>query len=515
MELKKLLVNLEGIKAKGNLDIDITNVECDSRKVKENGLFVAIKGFDVDGNEYIEAAIENGAVAVMTTPDIDKKILKAIVEKVTIIIVPDTRLGLAITSANFYDNPSKKFKLIGITGTKGKTTTSFMAKTILEKQGLKVGLIGTIATYIDGKKIEDSDRTTPESNKLQYLFSKMVEAKCDAVVMEVSSQSLKLNRVAGCDFDIGIFTNFSEDHISPKEHPDMKDYFDSKMQLLKMCKVCYSNADDLMVAKVPKLLADKRVTTYGIDNSCHLLAKDITITNSYVDFKVKLENRNERVKVCIPGRFSVYNALAAICIAKELNCSAENIKEALLEVRVPGRSELVDNKKELTIMIDYAHSPESLENILNAVKSYTRGRVISVFGCGGDRDSGKRPIMGEISGRIADYTIITSDNPRTEDPEKIVRQIEEGIKKTKGNYTVICDRVEAITEAIKMANKRDLILLAGKGHEPYQEINGVKHDFDERIIVKDIIEKLDSKKNNEKKSSTKKSKKNTTEKKES
>ena len=491
MELKKLLVGIDGIKAKGDLDIDITNVESDSRKIKKGGLFISIKGFDVNGNDYIKDAIKAGAVAVMAEPDIDKELLKVIAKYVTIIIVPDTRFGLAICSCNFYDNPSKKLKLIGITGTKGKTTTSFMTKTILEKQGMKVGLIGTIATYIGDKKLEDSDRTTPESNKLQLLFAKMVEAGCQAVVMEVSSQSLKLNRVAGCDFDIAVFTNFSEDHISPKEHPDMKDYFDSKLKLIEMAKVAFINADDLMTAKVPKLFPDKNITTYGIDNYCNLLAKDITITNSYVDFKVKLENRNERVKVCIPGRFSVYNALAAISIAKELGCSAENIKAALEEVRVPGRSELVDNKKELTIMIDYAHSPESLENILNAVKSYTRGRLISVFGCGGDRDSGKRPIMGEISGRIADYTIITSDNPRTEDPKKIVKQIEEGIKTTNGKYEVVVDRTEAIEHAIKMASKRDIIVLAGKGHEPYQEINGVKHPFDERIIVNEIIEKID------------------------
>jgi len=494
MELKKLLVGIDGIKAKGDLDIDITNIESDSRKIKKGGLFVAINGYDVSGNDYIKDAIKAGAIAVMAEPNVDKELLKVIAKYVTIIVVPDTRLGLALAACNFYDNPSTKFKLIGITGTKGKTTTSFMTKKILEKQGLKVGLIGTIATYIGDKKVEDSDRTTPESNKLQFLFSKMVEYGCDAVVMEVSSQSLKLNRVAGCDFDIAVFTNFSEDHISPKEHPDMQDYFESKLKLLKMSKVSYINADDLMTAKIPKLLPDCNITTYGIDNYCNLLAKDITITNSYVDFKVKLENRNERVKVCIPGRFSVYNALAAISIAKEMGCTAENVKTALEEVRVPGRSELVDNKRELTIMIDYAHSPESLENILNAVKSYTRGRLISVFGCGGDRDSGKRPIMGEISGRIADYTIITSDNPRTEDPAKIVDQIEEGIKKTNGKYEVVVDRTEAIEHAIKMANKRDIIVLAGKGHEPYQEINGEKHPFDERIIVNEIIEKLDGNK---------------------
>lgn len=233
--------------------------------------------------------------------------------------------------------------------------------------------------------------------------------------------------------------------------------------------------------------------TYGIDNFANVLAKDITITNSYVDFKVKITDRNERVKTGIPGRFSVYNSLAAICVAQKFGVDSEKIKQALEEVRVPGRSELVDNKLELAIMIDYAHSPESLQNILKATKSYTRGRVISVFGCGGDRDSGKRPIMGEISGKIADYTIITSDNPRTEDPKKIIEQIENGIKKTKGNYEVVEDRVEAIRRAIKMANKKDIIILAGKGHEPYQEINGVKHPFDERIIVRDIIENMKSK----------------------
>lgn len=493
MELKKILAGIEGVKGKGSLDIDITNIESDSRNIKKGGLFVAIKGFEVNGNDYIKSAIEKGAVAIMTEPDVDKALLKEIVDKVTIIVVPDTRLGLALASCNFYDNPSKKFKLIGITGTKGKTTTSFMTKAILEKQGLKVGLIGTIASYIGSEKLEDSDRTTPESNKLQAFFAKMAEEKCDVVVMEVSSQSLKLNRVAGCDFDIAVFTNFSEDHISPKEHPDMDDYFKSKLKLIEMSKVCFVNADDLMVAKVPKMFPEKNITTYGIDNYCKLLAKDITITNSYVDFKVKIETKNERVKVCIPGRFSVYNALAAICITRELKCSAENIINALLEVRVPGRSELVDNKRELTIMIDYAHSPESLESILSAVKSYTKGRVISVFGCGGDRDTTKRAIMGEISGRIADYTIITSDNPRKEDPEGIAKQIEEGIKKTNGKYEVVVDRVEAIKHAIMMANKRDIVVLAGKGHETYQDIDGKKQPFNEKEIVTNIINELDAK----------------------
>lgn len=488
MKLKEILAGLDGLKVRGDLEIEIKSLDKDSRNIGKNSLFIAIKGFEADGHDYIQKAIEQGAVAVMLQEGTDLELIKKLPKEVTLIVAKDTRYALAICSCNFYKNPSRKFKLIGITGTKGKTTTSFMIKSILEKAGKKVGLIGTIATYIGNKKLEDSDRTTPESNKLQEIFAKMLDEGCDAVVMEVSSQSLKLHRVAGCDFDIGIFTNFSEDHISPKEHPDMQDYFNSKLELFKMCKIAYINVDDYHVAKLPRLMPDANITTYGIDNFCNVLAKDITITNSYVDFKVKLGMRNERIKTCIPGRFSVYNSLAAICVGEKLGATVEQIKEALEEVRVPGRSELVNNKKELTIMIDYAHSPESLENILNAVKSYTRGRVISLFGCGGDRDNTKRAIMGEISGRIADFTIITSDNPRTEDPQKIVDQIEEGIKKTKGKYTVIVDRIEAIREAIKMADKKDIILLAGKGHEPYQEINGVKYPFDERIIVNDIIE---------------------------
>ncbi len=481
MELKKLLIGLEGLKVKGNLDLDINGIEKNSKDVKEGFLFVAIKGFAVDGHKFIEDAIKKGAIAIVIEEGCDLKAFK-VPEGITVVMTKDTREALAIIASNFYGNPSSKFKLIGVTGTKGKTTTTFMIKEILEKAGKKVGLIGTIATYINGKRIKDSDRTTPESLELQQIFKQMVDAGVETVVMEVSSQSLKLHRVTGCEFDIVLFTNFSEDHISPNEHPNMEDYFNSKLKLFKMCNTGIVNADDLHGAKIPRLFPESNITTYGIDNYANVLAKDITITNSYVDFRVKIKDRNERVKTGIPGRFSVYNSLAAICVAQKFGISPEIIKEALETVRVPGRSELVDNKLEIPIMIDYAHSPESLQNILQAVKSYTRGKVISVFGCGGDRDSGKRPIMGEISGKIADYTFITSDNPRTEDPQKIVNQIEEGMKKTKGKYSVIVDRTEAIKQAI--------IVLAGKGHEPYQEINGVKYPYDERIIVRDLIEKM-------------------------
>jgi len=489
MNLKSVLLGLEGIKAKGDVDIDITSVEEDSRKIKEGGLFFAIKGFELDGLNYVTEAIKNGAKAIVVGEDSDYKSLK-LPSNITLIVVPDSRKAMAIVAANFYNHPSKRFKLIGVTGTKGKTTTTYMIKEICEKQGLKVGLIGTIENYIAGKSLGDSSRTTPSSIELQKIFAEMVKAKCEVVVMEVSSQSLKLDRVYGVDFDIGVFTNLSEDHISENEHSDINDYFESKCKLFEMCKTGFANVDDLYTQKLLRKDNICEMTTYGIDNYSNILAKDITITNSYVDFKIKLGDKNERVKTGIPGRFSVYNSLAAIAVTQKLGCTTENIKEALLNVRVPGRSELVDNKKELTIMIDYAHTPESLENILQAVESYTRGRVICVFGCGGDRDKAKRPVMGEISGRIADFTIITTDNPRTEEPEAIIADIEKGIKKTKTNYKVIVDRKEAIKEAIKMASKIDMIVLAGKGHEPYQEINGEMLPFDERKIVNDIINEM-------------------------
>ena len=486
MNLKSVLSGIEGLKAKGNLDMEIMGVAHDSRKVKEGYVFVAVKGYDVDGHNYIHQAIENGA-KVIVVEDISSIKQSGLPENITLVVAPNTREALAKMACNFYDNPSKKFNLIGITGTKGKTTTTFMIKSILEKSGQKVGLIGTVANYIGDKNLGESSRTTPESLELQELFAEMVKEKVETVVMEVSSQSLKLHRVDGCDFNIGVFTNFSEDHISEKEHPDMQDYFNSKLKLFDMCKKGFINIDDYQVAKVKKLATNCDIKTYGIDNSADLLAKDITVTNASVDFKVKIGQRNERVKTGIPGRFSVYNSLAAISVAGVFGIDAEKIKEALLEVRVPGRSELVDNKKELTIMIDYAHSPESLQNILSAVKSYTRGRVISVFGCGGDRDPGKRPQMGEISGNVADFTIITSDNPRTEEPAEIVKEIEVGMKKTKGKYVTIVDRIEAIKYAINMANKNDIIVLAGKGHETYQEINGKKYPFDEREIIKKLM----------------------------
>ena len=491
MELKKILIGLDGLKVKGDLSIDIKKIESDSSKVNEDTLFVAIKGFESDGHDYILEAIEKGATAVMAQMDIDRKILKQIPEGVTIVIAEDTRHALAISAANFYENPSKKFRLIGITGTKGKTTTAFMMKKILEKDGKKVGLIGTIGSFIGEEKIDENDRTTPESLELQKIFKKMKKAGCEVVIMEVSSQSLKLHRVDGCDFNIAVFTNLSEDHISKNEHPDIEDYFKSKLKLIEMARTSYVNADDLYVAKIPSMFKEnenKEIYTFGTDNFCNILGKDITITNTYADFKMKLGQKNDRIKVFIPGRFTVYNALAAISVCLKIGCDTEKIKEALLEVKVPGRSEMVDNKKDLKLMIDYAHTPESLKSIIETAKMYTKGRVIVLFGCGGDRDSSKREIMGEIAGNLADLSIITSDNPRTEKPEEIISQIEEGIKKTSGKYEVMVDRLEAMKYALKIARKDDLIIFAGKGHETYQIIGKTKKSFDERVIIKDILD---------------------------
>jgi len=485
MILKDILKKLD-VEVYGDDNINIEGIENNSLNVKNNYLFICIKGFKVDGHKFIKSAIENGATAIMVDKLFDISDIK---EDITIIKCNDTRLGLAISACNFYDNPSEKFKLIGITGTKGKTTTTYILKSILEQAGKKVGLIGTIENSILGEKIENAHRTTPESIELQRLFYKMVEKGVEYVIMEVSSQALKLNRVAGCEFDIGVFTNFSKDHIGQDEHPSMEDYFCSKMKLFNMCKKGFINVDD---NTIKSHIEDIKCPfdSYSINNESDYIATNIEINSVNTKFGLNIGDEKEFC-INIPGKFSVYNSLAAICVAKELEIQEDIIAMGLKKVKVPGRSELVENSLGLTILIDYAHSPDSLENILTATKSYTKGNLICVFGCGGDRDNKKRPIMGEISGKIADITIITSDNPRTEDPKEIVKQIEEGIKNTTGKYEVIVDRTEAMKRAIEIAGKDDIIILAGKGHETYQEINGQCIDFDERVVLTDIIKKLD------------------------
>ena len=489
MLLKNLIIGLDIKNSIGNLDIEISNIHSDSRKIKENGLFVAINGFTKNGIDFIPNAIENGAKAIIVEPDIDIEKLNI---DLPIISVNDTRKALAKVSCTFYDNPSKKLKLIGITGTKGKTTTTFMTKALLQAHGLNVGLVGSIACYINDEKIEDTDRTTPESIDIQKYLSIMVEKNVDVAILEVSSQATKLSRVDGCDFDISIFTNFSEDHISPKEHPNLEDYFNCKLELLKKSKICIINNDDENVKKISSLLSDKKIITFGIDNESNFKANPNTldISDSYIDFDINYKNKIEKIEASIPGKFSVYNALGAIAIASNFNITADEIRNALKDLKVLGRSELVPNKLNLTILIDYAHTPSSLESILTAVKSYAKGKVICAWGVGGDRDKAKRPIMGEISGRLADFTVLMSDQVRTEDPLSILQDIEKGIIPTGKPYKIVVDRTEGIRYAISIAKPGDIIVIPGLGHDLYLEKNGVKYPYDERQVITQIIDEM-------------------------
>ncbi len=491
MLLNKLISKVEVINKVGDLNLDITNIHSDSRKIKEGGLFIAINGFTKNGVEFIPDAIKNGAKALIVEPDVDVNSLN-IPKDMPAISVSNTRKALAQTACEFYDNPSKKLKLIGITGTKGKTTTTFMVKSILEAHGLNVGLIGSIAVYINGEKIEDTDRTTPESIEIQKHLATMVEKNVDVAIIEVSSQAMKLERVTGCDFEIALFTNLSEDHISPKEHPNMEDYFNCKLNLIKMAKNGVINNDDKMVSTIKSLLPDKNIKTFAIDNPADFKVNpdSVVITDSYIDFSILLNGKEEKIEACIPGRFSIYNAAGAIAVASHFGVTANEIRLALKDLKVLGRSELVPNKLGITIMIDYAHTPSSLESILTAVNSYAKGKVICAWGVGGDRDAAKRPIMGEISGRLADYTVLMSDQVRTEDPLKILKEIEVGIIPTGKPYKIVVDRTEGIKYAISIAKPGDIIVIPGLGHDLYLERNGVKYPYDERVVIKNIIDEM-------------------------
>lgn len=491
MLLNKLISEVEIINTVGDLNLDITNIHSDSRKIKEGGLFIAINGFSKDGIDFIPDAIKNGAKAVIVEPDVDLNSLD-IPADMPAISVKNTRKALAQTACSFYDNPSKKLKLIGITGTKGKTTTTFMVKSILEAHGLNVGLIGSIAVYINNEKIEDTDRTTPESIEIQKHLANMVEKNVDVAIIEVSSQAMKLDRVTGCEFDIGLFTNLSEDHISPKEHPTMEDYFNCKLELIKIAKHGVINNDDEKVKTIKDLLPNKDVKTFAIDNPADFKVNPdkVEITDSYIDFSILFNGKEEQIEACIPGRFSIYNAAGAIAVSSYFDVTADEIRTALKDLKVLGRSELVPNKLGLTIMIDYAHTPSSLESILTAVNTYAKGKVICAWGVGGDRDATKRPIMGEISGRLADYTVLMSDQVRTEDPLKILKEIEVGIIPTGKPYKIVVDRTEGIKYAISIAKPGDIIVIPGLGHDLYLEKNGVKYPYDERKVISKLIDDM-------------------------
>ena len=491
MLLNKLISKDDIINVVGDLNLNITNINSDSRKIKENGLFVAINGFTQNGTDFIPSAIENGAKAIIVEPNTDIYSLN-IPEKITIISVQNTRQALAYASCEFYDNPSKKLKLIGVTGTKGKTTSTFMIKSILQKHGLNVGLIGSIAVYINDEKIEDTDRTTPESFEIQKHLANMVEKNIDVAIIEVSSQAMKLDRVTGCDFDVSLFTNLSEDHISAKEHPNMEDYFNCKLELIKISKHGVINNDDETVSKIKQILPDKDIITFAIDNEADFKVNpnNVVITDSYIDFSYFYNGKEEKVEAAIPGKFSIYNALGAISVCSYFNVTPDEIRDALKDLKVLGRSELVPNKLGLTIMIDYAQTPSSLESILTAVKSYAKGKIICAWGVGGDRDAKKRPIMGEISGRLADYTVLMSDQVRTEDPLKILKEIEVGIIPTGKPYKIVVDRTEGIKYAISIAKPGDIIVIPGLGHDLYLERNGVKYPYDERKVITKLIDEM-------------------------
>jgi UDP-N-acetylmuramoyl-L-alanyl-D-glutamate--2,6-diaminopimelate ligase len=482
MLLAELVRGLNITNVKGDGDIEIKGIAYDSRKVGKGYVFVCIDGMATDGHDYACEAVENGAAALIVQKDMGMK------ENVTVMRTGDTRKALAYVSDRFYGHPSGRFRLIGITGTKGKTTTSFMVKTILEAAGRKVGLIGTLGTRIGERELY-SEHTTPESLELQMLFSEMAEEGVDAVVMEVSSQGLALQRVGACEFDTAVFTNLSRDHIGKREHASMEEYLLAKCKLFKMSKRGLVNLDSAYASKVLDE-AECVTMTFGLDERSDIRAYDIVKMPQKVEFNLTSPWYEGKFSVNIPGRFSVYNALASAGVSGLLGVSQEIVQKGLERVQVPGRAELVDTGRNFSVIIDYAHSPDSLENILSTVKDYAAGRVICVFGCGGDRDRAKRPMMGAISVRLADYTVITSDNPRTEDPDSIIAQIEEGIKSKNDKYKCIRDRREAIRHAMQTAEAGDVLVLAGKGHETYQIFNDKTIHFDEREVVREIIEEM-------------------------
>jgi UDP-N-acetylmuramoyl-L-alanyl-D-glutamate--2,6-diaminopimelate ligase len=477
MLLKDLTSIIEHEYVNGDQNAEISGIAYDSRRVKPGDLFVCIKGFKVDGHEFISQAIGQGAAAVIVEKEVEDA-------KVPLIKVKNSRRALALISAAFFSNPSSKFKLIGVTGTNGKTTTTYLIKTILEQGGSKVGLIGTNQNMI-GDKVLPAERTTPESLELQQLFSDMVKEKVDYVVMEVSSHSLELNRVDGCNFEIGIFTNITQDHLD--FHVTMENYLKAKTTLFKRCKKGIINVDDSSSEYILNNGTCEMIT-FGIDKEADIHAKDIEISEKGVKFDVDTPYGSKFIELGIPGRFSVYNALGSIGACLALGISLEQIQQGLKQAKgVPGRAQIVETGKDFTVLIDYAHTPDGLENILNTVNGFAKGRVVTLFGCGGDRDKTKRPIMGEIAGKLSDFCIITSDNPRTEDPLQILNHIEEGIKKTDCSYVVIENRFEAIKYALENAKKDDVIVLAGKGHETYQILKDRVIHFDEKEIVESIL----------------------------
>ena len=479
MKLKELLKDIEILSITADLDTQITGVAYDSRKVTPGSLFVAISGFATDGNKYIPMALEKGAAAVVTA-----KIPQGDVPYVQ---VASDRLALALIGRNYFGDPAASMKLIGVTGTNGKTSSTLLLKHVLEQVlGAKVGLMGTMENMIGHQSIP-TERTTPESFEVQALLAQMRDAGCTHAVMEVSSHAISLDRVAGMVYDVAAFTNLTEDHLD--FHKTMEAYCDAKAELFNRCRKGVANADDAWFRRMCGNAKCDLVTT-SVKGAGDLCAEDLELLSDGIAFTAVHGSERVEVKLPIPGKFTVYNALTVLGMALQLGISLSDAAQALKTAKgVKGRVEVVPTPgKDYTILIDYAHTPDGLENVLSSVKGFCKGRTIAVFGCGGDRDPIKRPIMGKIGTDIADFSIITSDNPRTEEPAAIIADIVKGIDSSKNNYEVIENRIKAIHHAMDIGQKNDIIILAGKGHETYQEICGVKHHLDEREVVAAYLE---------------------------
>ncbi len=458
-------------------DVEVNELRYNSRKVEKGDVFCCVVGTFADGHKYAAQAVEAGAAALVVERQLDLDVPQILVE--------NTRIAMAEMAAAYYGNPADEMVMVGITGTNGKTSTSYMLKSIAERMGKKVGLIGTIRNMI-GDIIIDTERTTPESVDLQRILRQMKDENVDVVIMEVSSHSLDQKRVHGITYDVGCFTNLTQDHLD--YHKTFENYFAAKKLMFAQCEKAVINLDDSYAADMVAGV-DIPVLTVGVREQADVTASEIDITTRGVQFDFNYRNVTSRFNVPIPGLFSVFNAMSAAGIALSLGWTLDSIKYGLEHmVSVSGRLEpLPTGKNEFTVLLDYAHTPDALENLLKTVRGFATGRVVTLFGCGGDRDHAKRPIMGEIAGRFSDFAIVTSDNPRSEDPMEIIASVEDGVKKSGCEYVVIESRRDAIEYALKNAKKNDVIILAGKGHENYQEINGGKQPFDEKEIVAEIL----------------------------
>lgn len=477
MKLREILRDLTVLDTNADLDMEIGGISYDSRRTEPGDLFVAVRGFESDGHRFIPMAYAKGAAAVLCEePPTEGAYVR----------IADCRLGLALASRAFFGYPAKEMTMIGLTGTNGKTTSSYLIRHMLEEVlGAKVGLIGTNGIMIGDQSIH-SERTTPESYELQRLFRQMADAGCTHVVMEVSSHSLALERVAGIEYDVGVFLNLTQDHLD--FHGTMEAYAEAKRKLFSQCRTGVLNRDDPWYGFMCEGAKCAVLDFSTEDNTAALVAKDVRLSASGVRFAAVYGSELALARLAIPGMFSVYNALGVLGVGLALGLTLRQAVDALSTARgVKGRVESVPTDGDYAILIDYAHTPDALENVLKTLRAVTRGRLIAVFGCGGDRDKAKRPLMGAIAADNADIALVTSDNPRTEDPEEIIREILEGMKDRRGHTKVICDRIKAIHWAIDNARSGDVILLAGKGHEDYQIVGKEKHHMDEREIVADYL----------------------------